>query len=254
MLRHATAAGVIAAAAALAAAPGAGAATITPTAQCFPYVPSLAGEHYVGLTGSGFTPNTDPALANVALTWDGGDLAGYTPLAADGSFPPTGFLMPSDFIDRKAGHVKTYNVTATDNNTPGLTAATQVTFVRASVSTKPSSLRNHLSRKVIWAVYGAPSGAPLYAHWVFKGKRYATRSLGTANGPCGIARKRVSFLPVKPRTGTWRVYITNGKAFKRENWLFRYDLTVFRTFGKQSAAKVDAPKVAPRILSRTIRR
>ena len=157
--------------------------------------------------------------------------------------------MPSDFISRSAGHVKTYDVTATDNNTPGVTASTQVTFVRASVGTKPSRLRNHLSRKVIWAVYGAPSGAPLYAHWVFKGHRYATKSLGTAAGPCGIARKRVSFLPVKPRTGTWRVYITQGKAFKRANWLFRYDLTVYRSFGKTTA-----PKVAPRVTARTILR
>jgi hypothetical protein len=250
MLRLTTAAGTLATAAALAAgtAPGASAAAITPTAACFPYVSSLAGQPFVGLTGSGFTPNTDPSIANVSLTWDGGDLAGYTPLAADGSFPGTGFLMPSDFISRSAGHIKSYTVTATDNNTPGVTASTQVQFVRASVSTKPSSLRRNLSRKVLWAVYGAPSGSHLYAHWVFKGHRYASKSLGTARGDCGVARKHVSFLPVKPRTGTWRVYITNGKRFSSKNWLFRYDLTVYRTFGKTAA-----PKVAPRLLARTIR-
>jgi hypothetical protein len=248
MLRLTTAAGTLAAAAALATASGASAATITPTAACFPYVPSLAGEHYVGITGSGFTPNTDPTVANVSLNWEGGDLAGFTPLAADGSFPATGFLMPSDFISSSAGHIKSYTVTATDNNTPGVTASTQVQFVRASVGTKPSSLRRNLGRKVLWSVYGAPSGSHLYAHWVFKGHRYASKSLGTAAGDCGVARKHVPFLPAKPRTGTWRVYITNGKRFSSKHWLFRYDLTVFRTFGKTAPAKV-----APRLLARTIR-
>src|ERR1700754_487801 len=102
MLRSATAAAF--AAAALAAVPsGAGAATIAPTQPCFTYVPSLAGEQWVGLTGAGFTPGTDPTVANVAVNWGDGSLAGYTPLADDGSFPPTGFLMPSDFISRSAG-------------------------------------------------------------------------------------------------------------------------------------------------------
>jgi hypothetical protein len=214
----------------------ASAATITAGVGCARYVPQLAGQAWIPVAGSGFTPNTDPAVNTVELDWPGGDLGGFTPLAADGSFTKA-LLMPSDFIRSSSGRTKTYTLTATDRQTPGVTATTQVTFIRAGMAIRPGHLRRNLGRKVRWSVFGAPTGARLFGHWTFKGRRLATRSLGRARGACGIARKRAPFLPVRPRNGTWKVYVTVGKRFKRSRALFRADLSVF-SFATSHGASV----------------
>ena len=247
MFRSSCAVGAVAAVAALGSASGASAATIAPVYACNAYLPGSAGQYWVGLTGAGFTANTDPSLANVQVTWSDGSLAGNTPLAADGSFPPSGFLMPTDFIGARS-HVKTYTATATDQTTPGLTASTEVNFVKPDVTTSPSSLRSNLARKVTWSVYAAAPGKSVYLHWTFKGKKYATRKLGKADSPCGTLKAKAPFLPVTPRVGTWKVYVSDSKKFSKKKYFFRYDLTVFRTFAKTAVAKPAALKVAPKPL------
>ena len=229
LVRSINRAGLLGAAAALLSAAPAAAATLAPITDCYRYAPTLAGQEWVGLTGSGFTPGTDPSFNGVRLAYSNGDLGGHAPLAADGSFAD-GFFMPSEFIRSDSGRVKKYTITATDLANPALTATTEVTFVRAGVITKPSSVRRNLGRRVRWSAYGAPSGAKLFVHWTFKGRRRATRSMGRAKGPCGIARKKLPFLPVTPRNGTWKVFITRGRKLKRKRALFRVDLSVFTTF------------------------
>jgi hypothetical protein len=213
----------------------ASAATISVGAPCLRYIPSLAGQEWVPVTGFGFTPNTDPSFNTVELSWSSGDLAGFTPLAPDGSFAKNA-LMPSDFISSESGWTKTYTLTATDRQTPGLIASAQATFVRAGAEVRPNRVRRNLRRKVRWSVYGPPTGSAIYAHWTFKGRRLATRRLGRAAGPCGIVHKRAPFLPARPRNGTWRVYITLGRRFLRRRALFRMDLSVFRSFSSRAAA------------------
>jgi hypothetical protein len=227
----------LAAAAALAAvAPStASAATLTVGTSCARYVPGLAGEQWIPVSGSGFTPNTDPRFNSVDLNYTTGDLGGFAPLAADGSFV-TNVFMPTDFIDDSAGRKKSYALTATDRVTPGLTASAEVTLVRAGVTTKPARVRRNVRRKVRWSVFGAPTGARMYAHWTFKGRKRATRRLGVARGACGIARKRLPFVPARPRSGIWRVYFTRGKRYSRRRALFRVDLSVFRTFASDASS------------------
>jgi hypothetical protein len=217
------------------AASAASAATITVGTPCARYVPAVAGEQWIPIAGAGFTPNTDPAFSSVDLKYDNGDLGAFTPLAADGSFGANVF-MPTDFISSSSGRTKTYTLIATDRHTPGLTATAPVTLVRAGADVKPARVRRNLGREVRWSVYGAPSGARMYAHWTFKGRRYATRGLGTAEGACGIASKKQPFLPVRGRSGTWRVYMTAGKKFARRQALFRLDLSVFRSFSSRASA------------------
>ena len=62
----------------------------------------------------------------------------------------------------------------------------------------------------VWSAYGAPTGARLFIHWTFHGRRLATRGLGRAKGNCGIAHQRLPFLPVAGRRGTFKVYVTKG--------------------------------------------
>jgi hypothetical protein len=211
----------------------ASAATLAVGTSCARYVPGLAGEQWIPVAGTGFTPNTDPSLNSVELNYTNGDLGAFSPLAADGSFV-TNVFMPSDFISNSAGRKRTYTLTATDRVTPGLTASAQVTLIRAGVTTKPSRVRRNVGQKVRWSVFGAPSGARMYAHWTFKGRKRATRSVGRARGACGIARKRLPFVPVRPRSGIWKVYFTRGKRFSRRRALFRVDVNVFRTFASDA--------------------
>jgi hypothetical protein len=212
----------------------ASAATISVGVSCARYIPQLAGQEWIPVAGSGFTPNTDPSINTVQLAWPSGDLAGFTPLAADGSFTKAA-LMPSDFIRTASGRTKTYTLTATDRQTPGLVATTQVTFVRAGMDVRPARAHRNLRRMVRWSVYGAPTGAKLFAHWTFKGRRLASRKLGRARGLCGITHKRAPFLPARPRDGIWKVYVTVGRRYSRARALFRVDLSVFRTFSSRAA-------------------
>src|SRR5918996_449202 len=182
--RSLTAAFAASAVGAVALASSASAATVAPGVPCARYIPGVAGQAWVPMTGSAFTPNTDPTLPSVGFTWSDGSGGGSTPLAADGSFA-TRILMPNDFIRTASGWTKTYGLTATDLTTPGIAAATQVAFVRVGASIRPRRVRR-VSRRVSWSVYGVPTGRVIYAHWTFKGRRLATRKLGRAAGPCGI--------------------------------------------------------------------
>jgi hypothetical protein len=219
----------------------ASAATIAAGTPCARYLPGLAGEQWVPISGSGFTPNTDPAFNSVELRYTNGDLGAFTPLAADGSFN-VGAFMPTEFIRSSTGRTKTYTLNATDRVTAGLVASTNVTFVRVGANVKPSRVGNNLRRRVRWSVWGPPTGARMYLHWTLKGRRHAVRRLGTAKGACGVAHKKLPFLPAAPRSGTWKVYFTAGRKFNRRRALFRIDLSVFRTF-RSSAATVGAARV-----------
>jgi hypothetical protein len=211
----------------------ASAATLAVGTPCARYVPGLAGEQWIPVAGSGFTPNTNPAFDSVDLFYTNGDLGAYAPMAADGSFAANVF-MPSEFISSSSGRMKTYTLTATDPVTPGLTASAQVTLVRAGVTTKPARVRRNVGQKVRWSIFGAPTGARMFAHWTFKGRKRATRRVGVARGACGIARKRMPFIAARPRSGTWRVYFTRGKRYSRRRALFRADVNVFRTFASDA--------------------
>jgi hypothetical protein len=239
-------AGAAAAAFVAVSAPAASAATLTVGTSCARYAPGLAGEQWIPVTGTGFTANTDPSFDSMALSYTNGDLGDYAPLAADGSFA-TNVFMPSEFISSSSGRTKTYTLTATDRATPGLTASAQVTLVRAGVTTKPARVRGNVGRKVRWSVFGAPTGARMFAHWTFKGRRLATRRMGAARGACGIARKRLPFVPVRPRSGIWKIYFTRGKRYSRRRALFRVDVNVFRTFASDArSASVRSATVSMR--------
>jgi hypothetical protein len=132
--------------------------------------------------------------------------------------------------------VKSYGVTATDQANPAISATTQATFVRPGVSTQPATVRRNVQRPVRWSIFGAPTGRKLYAHWTFNGRRYATRSLGSAKGACGVVRKRLPLVPAAPRRGTWTVYITKSRRLRRRGWLFRVDLSVYRASRARATA------------------
>jgi hypothetical protein len=208
----------------------AAAATLAPGVPCARYVPALAGERWIPIRGSGFTPNTDPSVNSIRLDWANRDLGGFSPLAADGSFT-TRALMPSEFIRRATGRIKTYTVTATDRATPGLRASTRITLVRAGIEYPETGSNRDPRRTVRWSVYGAPTGSSVHVHWVHGGVRRATRAFGRAQGACGLVSQRAPVIPARLRSGTWRVYVTAGRTFSVRRALFGVEVNVFRTFG-----------------------
>ncbi len=213
----------------VASAPAQAAEIIVPR-PCVPYVPQLAGTKFVPVQGAGFSPSANPAFPNtVDLGYTNGDSGGFVNVTNTGLIAPgSGAFMPSDFISKSAGRVKSYTLTATDSVNPAVTASTPVKFVRMGAGTKPDDVRGNVRRRVRWTVWGIRSGARIYAHWTFRGKRRARRSLGRAKGPCGIARKRAPFLAARVRYGTWRVYFTVGKRFSKRAFPYYVKLDISR--------------------------
>ena len=127
--------------------------------------------------------NTDPSFNPVQLTYTNGDLGGYTPLAADGSFV-TNVFMPSEFISNSSGRMKTYTLTATDR---------EYTRPHGLCSGDPGpGRRPRRSRRACAATSAGrcagrssapPTGARIYAHWTFKGRKRATRRWGSPGAP-----------------------------------------------------------------------
>ena len=50
--------------------------------------------------------------------------------------------------------------------------------------------------------------------------------MGRAKGNCGIAHKRLTFLPVAGHRGTFKVYVTKGARLKRNALLFGVNVNV----------------------------
>ena len=229
---------VLAAPLACGAAAPAQAAEISVTSPCVRYLPALAGQEFVPVQGAGFTPTTNVSFPNsVSLAYSSGDTAGSVDVTTAGTLAPaSAVFMPSDFIRTSSGRTKSYTLTATDNANPAVTASTSVKFIRMGATTKPKRVRGNVHKRVVWKVWGATRGAKIYAHWVFRGKRRATRSLGRAKGACGVVKKRVSFLPARTRFGDWRVYFTVGRGFSRREFPYAVTLNITRVFGPARAA------------------
>jgi hypothetical protein len=215
------------------------AAEIIVSQPCNRYITGLAGVKFVPVQGAGFSPSTNPAFPNtVDLGYTNGDSGGFVNVTNTGLIAPgSAALMPSNFISQSAGRTKTYTLTATDSVNPPVTASTLAKFVRVGAGTKPENVRGNVRRRVRWTVWGIRSGARIYAHWTFRGKKRATRSLGRAKGSCGIARKRAPFLAARVRYGTWKVYFTAGKRFSRREFPYYVKLDISRlSFPTRAAA------------------
>jgi hypothetical protein len=218
------------------------AAEISVSSPCVRYYPGLAGQEFVPVQGAGFTATTDVSFPNsVSFAYSGGDTGGSVDVTTAGTLAPgAAIFMPSDFISSSSGRTKSYTLTATDNANPAVTASTTVKFIRMGATTKPKRVRGNVHRRVVWKVWGATSGAKIYAHWLFRGKKRATRSLGRAKGACGIVKKRVPFLPARTRFGDWRVYFTVGRGFSRKEFPYAVTLDISRILGPGRAAAASA--------------
>lgn len=216
---------VPAAALALLAAPAAATAQTPPTlvmpgSQCIRFVDF--GIKSFPLTGAGFAPN-----AAVTLLADGAPFDVATADAAGGfqaavSAPPLSGL-------RK-------NVAVTADDGQGHAAGpVQLPEVKLTVEW-PSHVRGN--KRVLFRAYGfLQSGQNVYLHVRRNGQNKGSFSLGKADAPCGLTKKRMHFVPLKSySSGTYDYYFDQVKRFSRSNPIqLHYKVTVTRGLRSASA-------------------
>jgi len=85
-------------------------------------------------------------------------------------------------------------------------------YDRVPASGSPDRRVKHIAR-------GFTPGQTVWTHFRHRGKTRATRRLGRARGPCGIARRKMRALPVRrPSLGLWKVFVDEREMFSRDSW------------------------------------
>ena len=87
-----------------------------------------------------------------------------------------------------------FTLSITDNANPALTVSAQSLVTALDVRVTPANARP--SRRVRFRGRGFTGAAPVYAHYLRKGKLRKTVQLATAAGPCGTFDVRRRQLPV----------------------------------------------------------
>jgi hypothetical protein len=220
-LRFAVPAVALAVLAAPAAANAQTATLVMPGPQCIRFVDF--GIKSFPLTGASFAPN-----AAVSLLADGAPFDTVTADAGGGfqagvSAPPLSGL-------RK-------NVAITADDGQGHTAGPlQLPEVKLTVAW-PAHVRGN--RRVLFRAYGfLESGKNVYLHIRRGGRSKGTFSLGKADSPCGLTKKRMHFVPLKRySSGTYDYYFDQVKSFSRSTPIqLHYKITVTRGLRSASAA------------------
>jgi hypothetical protein len=193
---------------------GANAATLTPTAACYP-IP-VGGMATVTLTAAGLTPGDNVEMTNGSTTNVFGNL-GPLDLFAHTNADPNGNATFSTTtnagtIDPAIGTVVA-SVNDEDTGTNNVASAT-ITLASATFTIGNDNLVSP-TKKVAWVIVGLPGVTTVYAHSVQpRTHRVFTVRLGTASGPCGLLKAKAVALPVprgQVKAGTWSIQV-DGKA------------------------------------------
>jgi len=190
--------------------------SLTTTEPCPRYVP---GEATFPVAVSGFTPSTpvrfttaDGALVGSGVTDAAGNFAGALPA-------------PTLRANRTRQDVV---VTATDLR--GVTAPPlAVSVVRFTVDL-PRRARPR--SRVRFRALGFPTGSTVYLHVRRSGRTLGSFRIGTAEGACGTAERRLRYMPLRSyRTGSYDyVFQPSARYDRAAAPTFRGRVLIFRTF------------------------
>jgi hypothetical protein len=166
---------------------------------------AILGEKTVPLQGSGFTPNSFVTIKTV----DGQTLGGATTDPA-GNFSDVFFgstLFPSINSTKL-----TTQLVATDS--AGV-AAPAIPFQMVKITaTVPDRARP--GSRVRFRVSGFDTGKRVYLHIRRGGKTRGSFRIATAKGDCGIATRKMRYMPLRRySTGTYDYYFQHTKRFDR---------------------------------------
>jgi len=180
--------------------------SLATTEPCPRYVP---GQATFPVSVAGFTPNS-----LVRFTTADGGVVGSGVTDAAGSF--AGAIRAPTLSGNRTRQTQT--LTATDLQ--GVTAPPlAITVVRFTV-TLPRRARPR--SRVRFRALGFPTGSTVHVHIRRGGRTLGSFRIGKAEGPCGIAERRLRYMPLRTyRTGTYD-YVFQPSA--------RYSATALPTF------------------------
>lgn len=193
---------------ALVAAAGSAALIAPPAAQAAsiavpPCGRTIVGQRTIPVQGTGFTPNSFVRLT----TADGQSVGGVATDAAgtfvDSIFGPT---------FRRNVEQQALQLTATDS--AGIAAPPVPFNVVKITATLPDRARP--TSRVRYRVYGFSPGQTVYLHIRRAGKTRGTFKVSRANGVCGIASRRMRYMPLRRfSSGTYDYVFQHAKRFDR---------------------------------------
>jgi hypothetical protein len=189
----------------VAAAPGAGAATVGLDRTC--YVSTAIGAGVtIQVTGSGFTPG-EAVFAQIPA--------------------PAGLL---SFVETTVGPTGELAATLTKVLPPGIEPVVEAEKMQikgvlsgAILAEAPFELTNlgvklnppsaSPRAKVSYELAGFTPGKPIYGHYLHKGRVALTYRFGVASGPCGVLRTKARLYPGTSRFSSYQVQFDDSKRY-----------------------------------------
>jgi len=179
---------------------------IQPLKPCYVTADTAAGPQSEGMNivASGFTPN-----ATVDLTVDGAPYEGGDNLQANQlgelPIPP----VPAPFVEKRS---RTFTITLTEEANPANTVSTTIKSTALGVGVKPKEAKP--SDRIRFKGSGFTDAAPIWAHYIYKGKVRKTVRMARKPRACGGFKKRARQIPVRrPRLGLWTIQFDQSKQF-----------------------------------------
>jgi hypothetical protein len=202
------------------------AATLSqPLNRCYVSVgPESEQRQIARVRAAGFTPN-----APVDVLVDGGpaDVTGDgvpDPVSAD----PSGRVIVDVRAPYQTAGQRPFGISVAEHANPANRVSAVSSVTALTVDLRPAQAAP--SRRVHFVGRGFTSRAPVWAHYVFRGKlRRTVRLVRRPKGSCGTFSVRRRQIPVvRPRTGRWTLQVDQQKAFSPtpESVFVRLDITV----------------------------
>jgi hypothetical protein len=208
----------------LAAVPSAQAATVGTPASC---VRIFAGVPSFPVTADGFAPGAFLTFKADGATIGSGqaDQAGHFDNLAD----PSTWFQPRPLQGRNVG---TLQLTAEDG-AGGVAGPVTVKAANLTFEGPPGTVKPR--KKVRFRMSGFQTGKKIYLHIVRGGKVKGRYTMGKAKGDCGVASRRMRFMPLRRyKTGRYEYWMGHRKKFSRKTAIGR-EVTIRRSFHAASA-------------------
>jgi hypothetical protein len=156
----------------------------------------------IDVSGAGFTPGD-----TVLITTTGASVSG--PIAAGGTFAAT---LPAPTLRHAGPGSSQFTMTARDATNGS--AAASVTFSVANLAFRTIPASAAPGTRVRFSFSGFKPDAPIYGHYVLRGKVAATASFGRSEGSCGLLTTRGRLFPrLHPRFGRYKVQFDDSRSY-----------------------------------------
>ena len=201
---------------ALLAVPSAAHAAAIAVPQCARVLP---GQQTIPISGTGFTPSSSVQVTDAA---NQGNSLGSTSTDVAGNFNDL-FFGPT-FPDADTNQL-TLNVAGTDAQ--GVASPPVPLRVVRITATLPDRARP--TSRVRYRVYGFETGKRVYLHVRRDGKTRGSFRISTAKGACGIASRRMRYMPLRRwSTGTYDYMFQHSRRYDRTKPGVRLQISIVR--------------------------